>query len=126
MAKTAPDILIDALLDFIAACDRMVVCSAAPSSYSDAINTVDLATITMTPVTDYTKADDAVSPYGRKVTTAAKNGTTIDHNGTATHIALCKTSDTSLRAITTCTSQSLTAGGTVDVPAWKWQVGDPT
>lgn len=123
MAKTAPDALIDAELDYLAACDRMIACSAQPTSYSDATTGVDLATATLTPVTDLPKADDV---SGRKVTVAAKLAVTIDHTGTASHIALCKSSDSTLRAITTCTGQLLTAGGTVDFPSWKWNITDPT
>ncbi len=123
MAKAAPDALIDALLDYIAGCDRMIACSAEPTSYAEATGTYDLATATMTPVTDFTKANDT---SGRKVTMAAKSSVAIDHSGSATHIALCKSGDTTLRAVTTCTSQALTQGGTVDFPGWKWNVQDPT
>jgi hypothetical protein len=124
MAKWANDLEMDAALDWIAACDRMFVCSAQPGDYADASGTVDLATVTMTAVTDYTKADH--SPNGRQITVAAKAGNTVDHTGTATHIALGKVSDTSLRYVTTCTSQSLTAGNTVDVPTWVISISDPT
>jgi hypothetical protein len=123
MGKVAPDALNDALLDYIAGCDLMIACSAEPSSYADATASVDLATAAMTPVTDFTKANDT---SGRKVTMAAKAGVTIDHTGDATHIALCKSSDSTLRAVTTCTQQTLTQGGTVDFPAWKWNVQDPS
>lgn len=123
MAKQAPDAMIDAALDYVAGCDRMIACSAEPTSYAEATGTYDLATATMTPVTDFTKANDT---SGRKVTMAAKTGVTIDHSGTATHIALVKTGDSTLRYITTCTSQALTQGGTVDFPVWKINIADPT
>ncbi len=123
MGKAAPDAMIDASLDYVAGCDRMIACSAQPTSYAEATGTYDLATATMTPVTDFTKADDT---SGRKVTMASKTGVTIDHTGSATHIALCKSGDTTLRYVTTCTSQSLTQGGTVDFPQWKINIQDPT
>lgn len=123
MAKVAPDATIDALLDYIAGCDRMIACSAEPTSYADATGGVDLATANMTPVTDFTKANDT---SGRKVTMAAKNGVAIDHTGDATHIALVKTGDSTLRYVTTCTLQGLTSGGTVDFPGWKVNIQDPT
>jgi hypothetical protein len=123
MAKQVPDATMDALLDYIAQCDLMVVCSAEPTSYADATGGVDLADVAMTPVTDFTKANDG---SGRKVTMAAKSTVPIDHTGTATHIALCKVGDTTLRLITTCTSQLLTSGGTVDFPAWKHNIQDPS
>ncbi len=122
MAKVAPDAMIDAALDYIAACDLMIACSAEPSSYADATTGVDLADVAMAGG-DFTKANDT---SGRKVTMGAKSGVAIDHTGTATHIALCKVGDTTLRYVTTCTSQLLTGGGTVDFPAWKINIADPT
>lgn len=122
MGKVAPDALIDAGLDYIAACDLMIACSAEPTSYADATAGVDLADVAMAGG-DFAKANDT---SGRKVTTAAKNGVPIDHSGDATHIALCNSGDSTLRAVTTCAQQTLTAGGTVDFPAWKWNIQDPT
>lgn len=122
MAKVAPDAMIDASLDYVAGCDLMIVCSAEPSSYADATTVVDLADVAMAGG-DFTKANDT---SGRKVTMGAKSAVPIDHSGTATHIALCKSGDTTLRYVTTCTSQALTAGGTVDFPAWKINIADPT
>ena len=72
---------------------------------------------------DFTLADGNTS--GRKITVAAKSGVPIDTSGTATHVALISVSDTTLRAVTTCTSQALTAGGTVDFPAFDWELSDP-
>ncbi len=123
MGKAAPDALIDSSLDYIAGCDRMIACSAEPTSYAEATGTYDLAIATMTPVTDFPKSNDT---SGRKVQVAAKNTVTIDHSGDATHIALVKTGDSTLRAITTCNQQTLTGGGTVDFPTWKWNIQDPT
>jgi hypothetical protein len=71
--------------------------------------------------TDFTLADGDTS--GRKMTVAAKNGVPIDANGTGSHVALVDA--TRLLFVTTCTAQVLTAGGTVDVPAWKEEIADP-
>lgn len=123
MAKQAPDISIDAYFDFLDQCDRMYVCSSEPANFA-AIAAATLATATMTPDTDYTKANGDVS--GRKMTTAAKNGVSVTATGTATHIVLGRTTDSTLRYVTTCTSQALTSGNTVNIPAWKVEVADPT
>ena len=123
MAKQMPDITADAYLDYIAACDLMTVCTAEPTTYTEATATNKLADVAMTPVTDFTKANDT---NGRKVTMAAKSAVPIYTTGTALHVALCKSGDTTLRYVTTCTSQALTAGGTVDFPAWKINIQDPT
>lgn len=126
MAKWANDLLMDGGLNYVRShCDRMIACSAQPTTYTEATSTYALADVTMTVDTgDYTLADGDTN--GRKITVAAKTGVTIDTTGTATHVALVKTGDTTLRYVTTCTSQALTAGGTVDFPAWKITIADPT
>ena len=58
--------------------------------------------------------------------TGAKTGITITNSGTATHVALLNTTATTLDLVTTCTSQAINTGGTVDVPAWKWEINNPT
>lgn len=124
MAKWANDAMMEAALNYVRSnCDKMVVCSAQPTTYAEANATYALADVTMTVDTDYTLANGDTS--GRKITLAAKSGITIDASGTATHIALIKTGDSTLRYVTTCTSQALTPGGTVDVPAWDIEIYDP-
>ena len=99
----------------------MTVCSAEPTTRTEAVTTFKLADVTMTPNTDYTKADGDTS--GRKVTVAAKSGVNVDSSGTATHVALVDA--TRLLYVTTCTSQALTSGNTVNFPAWKIEIADP-
>lgn len=125
MAKWANDSMMDAALDYVRAnCDQMIACSAQPATYAEATSTYALADATMTVNTDYTLGNGDTS--GRKIAVAAKTGVTIDASGTATHVALVKTGDTTLRYVTTCTSQALTSGGTVDFPAWDIEIADPT
>lgn len=123
MAKQAPDATIDSMFDYIDQCNIMHVCSGEPANYAG-IAAVSLADVALTPDTDFTKANGDVS--GRKVTVAAKNAVPVDNSGTATHIAIARTNDTTLRYVTTCTSQALTAGNTVNIPAWDIEVADPT
>ena len=122
MAKSVHNDVLDAAHDETALADIMTVCSAEPTTRTEAITTFKLADVAMTPGTDYTKADGDVS--GRKVTVAAKSAVPIDSSGTATHVALCDA--TRLLRVTTCTSQALTSGGTVDIPAHKYEIADPT
>ena len=75
-------------------------------------------------VANFIIADDTVSPYGRKITTTEKTGVSVTNSGTAGFVAICD--GTNLLIVTTCTSQALTAGNTVTIPAFKAQVGDPT
>lgn len=123
MAKQAPDATIDSMFDYIDQCNIMHVCSAEPANYAG-IAAVSLASVALTPDTDFTKAAGDTS--GRKVTVAAKNGVSVTSSGTATHIAIARSTDTTLRYVTTCTSQALTSGNTCNIPAWKIEVADPT
>jgi hypothetical protein len=122
MGKVAPDAAIDGGLTYIDGSDYMCVCSQEPTDYTDAYTTSMLARVAMA-AGDIVIADDT---NGRKATMAEKLAVTITNSGTATHIALVKVGDTTLRYVTTCTSQALTAGGTVDIPTWKVNIQDPT
>ena len=122
MAKAAPDAFFDAAFDWLDLSTVMYACSAQPANFAG-IAAVALADVVMTANTDYTKADDT---SGRKVTVAAKTAVPIDTSGTATHIVLATSGDSTLRYVTTCTSQALVAGGTVDFPAWAIGIADPT
>ena len=123
MAKSVAALALDASFDYIDQCNSMIACSQQPTTYTEAVTTYALATVAMTPDTDYTKAAGDAS--GRKVTVAAKSGVSITNSGDATHIALVKTGATELVYVTTCTTQTLTAGGTVDFPAWDIEIADP-
>lgn len=123
MAKFAdPTTVLDAALDGIAACNVQHLCSSQPANYAG-IAAVSLGSVSMTPVTDYTKATGDVS--GRKVTVAAKSGVSVTASGTVTHLVLALTTDSTLRFVTTCTSQAVTAGGTVNIPAWSDEIQAP-
>lgn len=125
MAKFLPDAEMDAALDYIDQANIMHICSAQPANYAG-IAAVSLASVAVTPDTDFTKADGTTS--GRKVTVAAKNGITVASTGTPSHVVLARTTDSSLRAITTCSvpGGTLTAGNQVNVPAFEIEVRDPS
>lgn len=122
MAKSVNDLVLDGAFAVLDDATIMTVCSQEPTTRAQAVTTYALADVAMTPGTDFTKANGDVS--GRKCTVAAKNAVPVDASGTATHIALCD--GTNLLYVTTCTSQALTAGNTVNFPAWKVEIADPT
>lgn len=124
MAKSVHNDVLDGAFNILNDADIMTACSAEPTTRTEAVTTYALADVAMTPGTDFTNADDAVSPYGRKCTVAAKSAVPVDTTGTAIYVALCDA--TRLLYATTCTSQLLTSGNTVNFPAWKVQIGDPT
>lgn len=126
MAKTTHDDVMDGALNVIKNnVTRQVACSAQPTTYTEANATYALADVTMAS-TDFSIANGDTS--GRKVTVAAKSGVLIDTSGTATHVALLDVTNSKLLDVTTCTSLALTANGsnTVNFPAWKHEIGDPT
>ena len=123
MAKSMIDAFPDAAFDYLDQCDRMAVCSQAPTTFLEATGTFCLAITPMTPDTDFTKADDT---SGRKVTMAAKNSIAIIATATGTHVALLATSDTTIRYVTTCDAIYLVESGQVNFPAWKVNIQDPT
>jgi hypothetical protein len=122
MAKFAPDATLDEMLDRIATSTQMIACSSQPTTFTEATSTFALADVTMAGG-DFTKANGDVS--GRKLTVAAKSAVPVDTSGSATHVALVTVTGSVLQYVTTCTSQALTSGNTVNFPAWDIEVEDP-
>jgi len=120
MAKSIADAVLDAASDKIATAVKQTVCSGEPANFAG-IAAVKLADVTVDSG-DFTKANGDTS--GRKVTVGQQASVPITASGTATHIAYDDGS--LLLAVTTCTSQALTSGGTVTVPAHKFEFADPT
>lgn len=121
MAKYLNPAALDACLNYIKTnANNMHVCTTQPTNRTEAVTTYNLATQAMV-TGDYTLAAGDVS--GRKVTVGAKTGISITTSGTALHVA--HTSATELLWVTTCTSQVLSTGGTVDVPTHKHEQTNP-
>ncbi len=110
MGKKVPDTIIDAMLD-VAEGTRIHICSAEPANFAG-IAAVELAAATISGV--YTAAAGDTS--GRKNTLAAQTLIPITASGTANHVVISKLGTTML-VVTTCTSQALVSGGTVDTNA---------
>ena len=123
MPKTLSDAVLDGSLD-LAAGDQISVCSAQPTTYTEAITTFKLAISTAVPGGDFVNADGDTS--GRKMTVAEQSAVTIDSTGTALWVAITNLSGTLLKVVTSCTSQLLTATGTVDIGTFKLEIADPT
>ena len=125
MAKSIPDAIIDLMLAE-AEGTQIHVCTSQPTSYAEASTNVgsggyQLANAAISG--SYTKANGDTS--GRKNTLPAQTGLTIDVSGTALHVAVTNGTDT-LLLVTTCTSQALTSGGTVDIGAFDHEISDAT
>jgi len=127
MAKWCSDTYLDKFLEGIDDCTLLTVCSAQPTTYAEASSTYALADIALTAGAgngDYTIANGDTN--GRKLTIAQQANVAIDSSGTATHVALSVSGSSTLVYVTTCTSQALTSGGTVTVPAWDIELSDPS
>jgi len=122
MAKSVHNDVLDGAFLVLDNGDIMTACNAEPTTRTEAITTFKLADVAMTPTTDYTISDGDTN--GRKVRMAAKSSVPVDTSGTATHIAICD--GTRLLYVTTCTSQALTSGNTVNFPVWDVEIADPT
>jgi hypothetical protein len=122
MAKLAPNTFLDAYLGYIDDADRLCICSAEPTTYTEAVTTYVLAVHTLTSA-DFAIADDI---SGRKLTIAAQAGIEITGgDANATHIALAKSSGSVLIAVTTCDTEAVVTGQLVALPAWKINIQDP-
>ena len=128
MAKWASDDVLDSIADKIADNGNEInLCSQQPATYAEAHATYMLAQQALVVGDgngDYVVADGDTS--GRKLTVSQKNDVAITNSGTANHAAIVKTSTQELLAVTTCTPQLLTSGGTVTIPSFKGEWADPT
>jgi hypothetical protein len=117
--------MIDAAFDWIRArVTKENVDNALPTTYAEATSTYMLAQVGMTS-TDCVVADG--DSNGRKMTMGAKNSVSVTTSGTAYNVALTgSTGSTILLLVTACTSQVLTTGNTVNIPAWKNEIADVT
>jgi hypothetical protein len=98
------------------------LCTSQPADRAAAI-AASVASKTGLTSGDYTgPSDGAVS--GRKMTVNAQAGIVASADGTATHIAIC--SGTTLLLVTTVTSQVVTNGNTVNLPAFSDEMRDVT
>lgn len=121
MAKFASDFVLDGSLQLIAQATRMVALAGQPASYA-AADAGALAEAALTG-SDFTIADGAVS--GRRVVVAAKLGLPVLAAGTADHVALLDGVNSRLLYVTTCPTQVLPGGGTVNIASWDVEIGDP-
>ena len=121
MAKWMNDAGADAALNYWSDADKMVLCSAQPTTFAEANVTYALA--------DVAPTFDALAngtTSGRKRGVQAKAGVPVDTGGEGNHVALIKTTDSTLRYVTTCPPQAVSAGGTCDIGAWAIEVADPS
>jgi len=118
MAKFQIDAMLDAALSYVSSnANEYYVCTTQPTTRAEAITNSVVAA--QTP--GYTGPADG-DTNGRKLTVNALTDVSITADGTVQHLALC--SGTTLIYVTTTTSQAVSSGGTVSVPAWDIEIAD--
>lgn len=124
MAKWSSDTVLDGALNIVKNnVTRVTVCTTQPTTYTEATSTLMLAMRTGLTSGSFT-GPVAGDTSGRKLTSNIQADITITNSGSAQHVAL--TSESVLLYITTCTTQSLTSGNTVTIPAWKIEIAAPS
>ncbi len=124
MAKSISSLVLNAALSYIQAnATRMTVCSEAPTTVAMAVSTEKLASTIMS-AGNYTVSAGSVS--GRRCVVSAVNSIIVSVTGSAQHVALVDATNSVLLCVTTCTNQTLTAGNTVNVPTWAYEINNPT
>lgn len=121
MARWMNDTGADQALTWWTDVDRMDLCTSQPTTYTEARTTYSVGNVV--PTFDAIANGDT---SGRKRRIQAKTGISIGANGTVTHLALTKSGDTTLRYVTTTTSQGVSSGGTADTGAWDIEIADPS
>jgi len=123
MGKLVPDSILDLMLDVIRArITGISVCSTQPTTYAEATSTYKLADKNGLTSTYLTKGNGDTS--GRKVAMAANNSISVDTTGTAAHIAWWGSTGSTLLYVTTCTTQAITTGNTVNIPTHDFEIRD--
>jgi hypothetical protein len=125
MAKSAHADVLDGLLNQVkTGCTKVTVCTTEPTTYAQANATNMLANVTVES-SDFTLGSES---GGRSLAFGGKSGVLISNSGTAEHIAFLDVANSKLLAVTTCTSQALTANGanTVAISTLKFIVNNPT
>jgi hypothetical protein len=124
MAKTVHDDVLDAALNLIkTTADRVILCSAQPTTYAEANATYALADQAVDS-SDFTGPANG-DTSGRKLTVTAQTGVSVDTTGTSNHVAVVDDGTSKLLYVTTHTGQVLTAGNSANIGAWDIELADP-
>lgn len=125
MAKSVHNDVLDQSLNYMKNNGtRRCMCSAEPTTYTEATSTYKLADLDITS-TDYTGPADG-DTSGRKLSVNQKTGVTIDTTGTVTHEAIVDVTNTKLLYVTTVTPTSVTASESRTFELWIIEIRDPT
>jgi len=103
--------------------NRLDLCSAEPTTYTEATSTNTLGSTTSISISAPEDGDTS----GRKVTLAAVAGASITASGTATHIAITDTVNSRLLLTVDITpSQAVVSGNTFSLTSVDIEIPDPS
>jgi hypothetical protein len=129
MGKWQNDAMLDAALNYIKDnATKMVFCTSQPTTYSQAVSIpassgYALADVSLGSGDVGAPANGDVS--GRKITIAEKASISIDASGSGAHVAIVNDADSgALLYVTTATTQSVTSGNKLTIPAWDIEIRD--
>lgn len=98
------------------------ICSAEPTTYTEAVTTYTLGDQQDVTITGPTNGDVS----GRKVTVGAISAGDVTGTGTATHVALVDTNTSALLVTEALSSsQAVTSGNTFSLNAFDIEIPDP-
>jgi len=125
MGKAVADAVLDAALNHIKTnAAALCVCTSEPTSYAEATSTYKLAQLSSFSSASTSWGSPANGDVsGRKIAVPAGSSISITAGSSASHIAVVSAS--ALLYVTTCSTQNLTASGTVTVGTWDVEILDP-
>ena len=123
MAGYVIDAAMDAELDYLKNnITERYICTGTPTTRAEAITNA-LATMTGLSASNFAALANG-DTSGRKMHVASQSGLSVSVTGTAAHVALTGSTGSTLLIVTTCTTQALTTGNTVNVPAFDQEILD--
>jgi len=133
-SKFCPDEVYEAFFNNIAISTSLVIASGSSSGSDMRYNNIALVSGSLLASASLVSGSGngyftttSSSATGRKLTVTAIPSIPILASGTATYVGLVNWSAGSvIKYLTTCTSQALTAGGTVDCPSFDITIQAPT
>lgn len=114
---------LDPALNFIKSnTNKMVLCSAEPTTYTEAVDTYALADVVLSSG-DFSGPSNGFTS-GRRLTVAQKESVTVDASGTAKYVALVDTANLALRYVGRMTDQALVQSSVISIGSITIELAD--
>jgi hypothetical protein len=102
--------------------NKMVLCSAEPTTYTQAVDNYALANVALASG-DFSGPSNGFAS-GRKLIVAAKTGVTVVASGTARYLALVNTTSSSLLYVAPIAERALTIASTITIGSFVLELRD--